>query len=134
MMNFDSFDSPWARVFSDPDGLLGVIEFAGLPFVPQRFFWLSAIEGDAIRADHAHRTCHQILVCLAGSLTATITTVANEVVVHTMSVGKTIHLAPLNWLALSAFSSDAVLGILASEPYDQSEYITERSEFFGLPT
>ena len=134
MTNFDSVDSPWARVFSDPDGLLGVIEFAGLPFVPQRFFWLSAIEGDAIRADHAHRTCHQMLVCLAGSLTATITTVANEVAVHTMSVGKTIYLAPLNWLALSAFSSDAVLGILASEPYDQSEYITERSEFFGLPT
>ncbi len=134
MTNFDSVDSPWARVFSDPDGLLGVIEFAGLPFVPQRFFWLSAIDGNAIRADHAHRTCHQMLVCLAGSLTATIATVANEVAVHTMSVGKTIHLAPQNWLALSAFSSDAVLGILASEPYDQSEYITERSEFFGLPT
>ena len=134
MTNFDSVDSPWARLFSDPDGLLGVIEFAGLPFVPQRFFWLSAIEGDAIRADHAHRTCHQMLVCLAGSLTVTIATVANEVAVHTMTVGKTIHLAPLNWLTLSVFSSDAVLGILASEPYDQSEYITERSEFFGLPT
>ena len=123
----------WARVITEADGLLGVTEFAGLPFVPQRFFWLSAIEGDAIRADHAHRTCHQLLVCLAGSLTATITTVANEVVAHTMSVGTTIHLAPLNWLELSAFSTDAVLGVLASEPYDQREYITDRSEFFGLP-
>jgi UDP-2-acetamido-3-amino-2,3-dideoxy-glucuronate N-acetyltransferase len=123
----------WARVITEADGLLGVTEFAGLPFVPQRFFWLSAIEGDAIRADHAHRTCHQLLVCLAGSLTATITTVANEVVVHAMSVGTTIHLAPLNWLELSAFSTDAVLGVLASEPYDQHEYITDRSEFFGLP-
>jgi UDP-2-acetamido-3-amino-2,3-dideoxy-glucuronate N-acetyltransferase len=122
----------WVRVITEADGLLGVTEFAGLPFVPQRFFWLSAIEGDAIRADHAHRTCHQLLVCLAGSLTATITTVANEVVAHTMSVGTTIHLAPLNWLELSAFSTDAVLGVLASEPYDQREYITDRSEFFGL--
>ena len=122
----------WARVFTEADGLLGVTEFAGMPFVPQRFFWLSSIEGNAIRADHAHRTCHQLLVCLAGSLTATITTVANEVVAHAMSVGTTIHLAPLHWLELSAFSKDAVLGVLASEPYDQSEYITERSEFFGL--
>ena len=134
MTNFDSVDSPWARVFSEANGLLGVIEFAGLPFVPQRFFWLSAIEGDAIRADHAHRTCHQMLVCLAGSLTATITTVSNEIVVHTMSVGSTIHLRPLHWLKLSAFSSDAVLGVLASEPYSQDDYITDRSEFFGLPT
>ena len=122
----------WVRVVTESDGLLGVTEFAGLPFVPQRFFWLSAIQGDAIRADHAHRTCHQLLVCLAGSLTATITTIDKDTVVHTLSVGTTIHLAPLNWLELSAFSKDAVLGVLASEPYDQHEYITERSEFFGL--
>ena len=122
----------WVRVVTESDGLLGVTEFAGLPFVPQRFFWLSAIQGDAIRADHAHRTCHQLLVCLAGSLTATITTIDKDAVVHTLSVGTTIHLAPLNWLELSAFSKDAVLGVLASEPYDQREYITERSEFFGL--
>jgi len=118
-------------VITEADGLLGVTEFADLPFVPQRFFWLSSIEGNAIRADHAHRTCHQLLVCLAGSLTATITTVTNKVVVHAMSVGTTLHLAPLHWLELSAFSTDAVLGVLASEPYDQREYITERSEFFG---
>lgn len=122
----------WVRVVTESNGLLGVTEFAGLPFVPQRFFWLSAIQGDAIRADHAHRTCHQLLVCLAGSLTATITTIDKDTVVHTLSVGTTIHLAPLNWLELSAFSKDAVLGVLASEPYDQREYITERSEFFGL--
>ena len=132
MTNFDSVDSPWARVFSEANGLLGVIEFAGLPFVPQRFFWLSAIEGDAIRADHAHRSCHQMLVCLAGSLTATITTVSNEVAVYSMSVGTTINLEPLHWLELSSFSTDAVLGVMASEPYDENEYITERSEFFGL--
>ena len=95
-------------------------------------FWLSAIKGDVIRADHAHRTCHQMLICLAGSLTATITDIDRNVVEHTMSVGTTIHLAPQNWLELSAFSKDAVLGVLASEPYDQSEYITERSEFFGV--
>ncbi len=131
MTDSNSSGSSWVRMITEADGLLGVAEFAGMPFVPQRFFWLSAIQGDAIRADHAHRTCHQLLVCLAGSLTATITTVANEVVVHTMSVGTTIHLAPLNWLELSSFSTDAVLGVLASEPYDQREYITERSEFFG---
>ena len=132
MTDSNSAFPSWARVITEADGLLGVTEFAGLPFVPQRFFWLSAIEGDVIRADHAHRTCHQLLVCLAGSLTATVTTVANEVVAHTMSVGTTIHLAPLNWLELSTFSTDAVLGVLASEPYDQREYITDRSEFFGL--
>ena len=122
----------WVRVITEVDGLLGVMEFAGLPFVPKRFFWLSAIDGNAIRADHAHRTCHQMLVCLAGSLTATTTNIGNEVVVYSMSVGTTIHLEPLHWLELSSFSTDSVLGVMASEPYDENEYITERSEFFGL--
>ena len=132
MTDSNSALTSWARVITEADGLLGVSEFTDMPFMPKRFFWLSAIKGDTIRANHAHRTCHQLLVCLSGSLTATTTTVKNEVVVHAMSVGTTIHLAPLNWLELSTFSTDAVLGVLASEPYDQSEYITERSEFFGL--
>ena len=51
-------DSSWARIFAEPDGVLGVTEFAGLPFVPKRFFWLSAIDKDTIRADHAHKKCH----------------------------------------------------------------------------
>ena len=122
----------WVRVITEVDGLLGVMEFAGVPFVPKRFFWLSAIDGNAIRADHAHRTCHQMLVCLAGSLTATITNIENEVVVYSMSAGTTIHLEPLHWLELSSFSTDSVLGVMASEPYDENEYITERSEFFRL--
>ena len=132
MTNSKPSAPPWVRVITEVDGLLGVMEFAGLPFVPKRFFWLSAIDGNAIRADHAHRTCHQMLVCLAGSLTATTTNIGNEVVVYSMSVGTTIHLEPLHWLELSSFSSDAVLGVIASEPYDENEYITERSEFFGL--
>jgi len=122
----------WVRVISEADGLLGVMEFAGLPFIPKRFFWLSAVNGSAIRADHAHRTCHQMLVCLARSLTATITNIGNEVAVYSMSSGTTIHLEPLHWLELSSFSTDAVLGVLASEPYDEHEYITERTEFFRL--
>lgn len=118
----------WARVISEADGILGVTEFADLPFTPQRFFWLSAIDGDAIRADHAHRTCHQMLICLSGSITATVTTAINMTVVHAMSVGMTVHLPPLNWLVLTDFSDDAVLGVLASEPYDGSEYIISKHE------
>jgi hypothetical protein len=73
-----------------------------------------------------------MLVCLAGSLTATITNIGHEVAIYSMSAGTTIHLEPLHWLELSSFSTDAVLGVMASEPYDENEYITKRSEFFGL--
>jgi hypothetical protein len=49
-----------------------------------------------------------------------------------MSIGTTLHLPPLHWLALSNFSQDAVLGVLASEPYDKNEYINGREELTEL--
>jgi hypothetical protein len=49
-----------------------------------------------------------------------------------MSVGLTLHLPPLHWLELSNFSQDAVLGVLASEPYDKNEYINSLEELTAL--
>jgi hypothetical protein len=83
----------WDRVITEASGLLGVAEFIDISFVPQRLIWLSASNGDVNRADHSHRTDHQLLVCLTGSLTNAVTTDTNEVVEYTMSVGTTIHLA-----------------------------------------
>ena len=63
-----------AYVHTEHDGSLGVIEFADTPFQPQRFFWLSGIDPETTRASHAHHKCHQLLMCLAGEMTASITT------------------------------------------------------------
>jgi hypothetical protein len=49
-----------------------------------------------------------------------------------MSAGTTLHLPPLHWLELSAFSENAVLGVLASQPYDRNEYITDYEELSKL--
>jgi hypothetical protein len=43
-------------------------------------------------------------------------------------------LPPLHWLELMNFSRDAVLGVLASEPYDKDEYINSLEELFELWT
>ena len=122
--------SSWLKLFSEQDGTLGVVEFDGLPFTPRRYFWLTEIDGDTVRANHAHRTCHQMLICLAGTLTATVTSINREVTTHRLTIGTMVYLPPFHWLELTLFSPDAVLGVLASEPYDYGEYITNRSEFF----
>ena len=121
-----------ASVYHEHDGSLGVLEFTGLPFQPQRFFWLSSIDPVATRASHAHKTCHQLLMCLSGGLTATITSPADDVKVFRMKMGDMVHLEPLMWLDLTEFSTDGVLGVMASQPYDPSEYINDRNEFREL--
>jgi hypothetical protein len=128
-------DSPINELTSiiyEIEGALGVTEFGSIPFTPQRFFWLSAVGPDVTRANHAHRSCHQLLICQQGTLETTITRGDGEVSVHAMSIGTTLHLPPLHWLELSLFSQDAVLGVLASEPYNKNEYVNSREELYEL--
>ena len=117
-----------AHVHTEHDGSLGVIEFADTPFQPQRFFWLSGIDPDTTRASHAHRKCHQLLMCLAGEMTASITTAAGEKRDFRLRLGDMVHLEPLMWLDLTHFTTDGVLGVMASEPYDPGEYINDFEE------
>ena len=119
-------------VFQEIEGTLGATEFSYIPFTPQRFFWLSKVPPDSIRANHGHRSCHQLLICQQGTLDATITRGNGEISVHVMSLGSTLYLPPLHWLKLSNFSHNAVLGVLASEPYDKNEYINSREELSEL--
>jgi hypothetical protein len=121
-----------ASIIQEIEGSLGVIEFAEIPFVPQRFFWISNVGSEATRANHGHRSCHQLLVCQHGTLQATITRGDGGISVHKMIAGTTIHLPPLHWLELSDFSQDGLLGVLASEPYDKNEYINDRDELTQL--
>jgi UDP-2-acetamido-3-amino-2,3-dideoxy-glucuronate N-acetyltransferase len=128
-------DSPKHQLTSiihEIEGVLGVTEFGNVPFAPQRFFWLSDVGPGTTRANHGHKSCHQLLICQQGTMDATITRGDGGVSVHAMSIGTTLHLPPLHWLALSNFSQDAVLGVLASEPYDKSEYINSQEELYEL--
>ena len=117
-----------ARVHTEHDGSLGVIEFADTPFQPQRFFWLSGIDPETTRASHAHHKCHQLLMCLAGEMTASITTATGVRKDFRLRLGDMVHLEPLMWLDLTLFTTDGVLGVMASEPYDPGEYINDFEE------
>jgi UDP-2-acetamido-3-amino-2,3-dideoxy-glucuronate N-acetyltransferase len=128
----DSPKNELTSIIYEIEGVLGVTEFGNVPFTPQRFFWLSGVGSDTTRANHGHRSCHQLLICQQGTLDATITRGDGEISVHALSIGTTLHLPPLHWLALSNFSQDAVLGVLASEPYDKNEYINSREELTEL--
>ena len=121
-----------SNTIHDADGILGVTEFQSCPFIPRRFFWLAGVGKDVVRANHAHKSCHQLLICQQGSLIAKITDGAGAETVHELIIGSTLDLPPLHWLELSHFSQDAVLGVLASEPYNKKEYINSREELSKL--
>jgi hypothetical protein len=119
---------PAVRVFEDDRGMLGVSEFSSLPFSPQRFFWLCGVGKGENRAGHGHKTCHQFLICLQGSLRVTVSNKYETVSDQVLHVGESLHLLPRQWLDLFEFSADAVLGVYADQPYDFDDYIVSKDD------
>ena len=127
-MTSSELGQPAVRVFEDERGVLGVSEFGVLPFVPQRFFWLCGVGKGENRAGHGHKTCHQFLICLQGSLRATVIDKHGPVSDQILKIGESLHLQPKQWLDLFEFSSDAVLGVYADQPYNFDDYIVSKDD------
>jgi acetyltransferase-like isoleucine patch superfamily enzyme len=104
---------------------------AHLPFVPQRYFLVFDVPGKDVRGEHAHRRCHQFLVCTRGSVSVVVDdgTITEEIRLDRPDVG--IHVPPLVWAVQYKYSPDAVLLVLASDPYDPDDYIRDYEEFLS---
>jgi len=117
----------------DMRGSLAAIEFAtDLPFVPVRFFTVFGVPSARVRGEHAHRACHQLLVCLAGSVSLVVDDGKDRVQVRLADPSIAAHIPPMVWGTQYRFSSDAVLAVFASHPYDPGDYIRDYAEFVAL--
>lgn len=117
----------------DLRGSLLAIDFATqLPFEPQRFFTVFDVSSSAVRGEHAHKTCHQFLVCLSGSLQVLLDDGDSRATVELSNSNIGLYVPPLIWSTQYKHSPGAILGVFASEPYDSSEYIRNYSEFCSI--
>jgi len=119
--------------FYDIRGTVSVGDFqADLPFPPQRYFTVFDVPSQETRGEHAHRRCHQFLVCIHGSVRVLADDGASreEFVLDSPSIR--LHIPPLVCGTQYRYSTDAVLLVFASEAYDSGEYIREYSEFLKL--
>jgi UDP-2-acetamido-3-amino-2,3-dideoxy-glucuronate N-acetyltransferase len=118
------------RRFRDLRGNLTVGEFdTEIPFVPRRYFVVQGVPGQEVRGEHAHRQCHQFLICLRGSLSVLLDNGRRrrEVVLDRPDRG--LHIPPLTWGSQHHYTPDAILLVFASLPYDSADYIRSYGEF-----
>jgi UDP-2-acetamido-3-amino-2,3-dideoxy-glucuronate N-acetyltransferase len=116
----------------DPRGDLTVGEFENeFPFRPKRYFIVSGVPSGEIRGEHAHKQCHQFLICAYGQCSVTVDdgTTRLEVVLNQPSMG--IHVPPMIWGRQWQYSADAALLVFASELYDPNDYIREYDAFLN---
>lgn len=119
--------------FSDLRGRLtaGELPSDGVPFVPRRWFLVYDVPSREVRGEHAHRVCHQFLLCISGRVTVAVDDGEHraEVLLDDPALG--IYIPPLVWGSQFRYDSDAVLLVLASHPYDPDDYIREYDSFLA---
>lgn len=116
----------------DLRGRLSVGEFPlQIPFVPKRYFIVFDVPGKEVRGEHAHKTCHQFLVCLRGTLSVVVDdgTSSEEIALDNPSVG--LYIRPMVWAVQYQYSEDAMLLVFASDAYDPADYIRDYDEFLA---
>lgn len=117
----------------DMRGSLSVGEFdRSIPFSPKRYFLVFDVPSREIRGEHAHRTCHQFLVCVKGScmVVADDGKYRREFLLDRPNLG--VYLPAMTWGTQYKYSNDAVLLVFASDYYDPDDYVRDYSEFETL--
>ena len=117
----------------DLRGSLTVGEFERhIPFTPKRYFIVLDVPSRETRGEHAHRECHQFLICVHGSCAVLADDGVNRTEVFLDSPDKGVYLPPMVWGVQYKYSKDAVLLVFASHHYDPADYIRNYSEFIQM--
>ena len=120
-------------VIRDARGNLTFIEQSvGLPFPIRRVYYLYDVPGGAERGGHAHFALNQLILPLAGSFDVVLDDGQRRRTVHLNRPWTGVLVGPMIWRELQNFSSGSVCLVLASEPFDEADYIRDHGEFVRL--
>jgi len=110
-------------------GNLSFIEKETLPFDIARVYYLYDVPSDAYRGGHAHKNLQQFLLPLSGSFDVILKDAKNSRIVTLNKPNKGLLIVPGIWRELENFSSGAVCLVLASDVFDEADYIRDFETF-----
>lgn len=116
----------------DAMGKLLPIEYDDIPFVVRRTYIITETSEGIIRGKHAHYNLEQIIICLKGEVEIVLDDGNKQSTFALKGLGEAVRIKGIVWRELQRFSSDCVLMILASQNYDESDYIRCYEKFLSL--
>ncbi|MGZ3272164.1 MAG: DegT/DnrJ/EryC1/StrS family aminotransferase [Caulobacteraceae bacterium] len=112
------------------NGILGVAEVSKhIGFPVHRAYYIRDVPAGQSRGAHGHKALRQCFLCLRGSVRLTI---SKDGVSQTVELTRPSHAAVVGagcWRDLSDFSEDSVVIVLASDEYDEGDYIRDHADF-----
>lgn len=116
----------------DARGQLVALESSSseVPFEVKRVYYIYDTTPGTIRGNHAHKSLKQVLICISGACTITCEMPDGSISEHRLDwPDRGVFIEGLVWRQMKEFSKDAVLMVLASEHYDEGDYIRDYENF-----
>ena len=100
-----------------------------IPFQIRRVYYLYDVPGGAERGGHAHRALEEVIVAISGSFDVVLSDQERQSRIHLNRSYFGIFVGPMVWRELDNFSSGSVCLVLASAPFDESDYYRDRETY-----
>lgn len=114
----------------DARGNLTYIESAShVPFRVRRVYWIYDVPGGEVRGGHAYRQQQEFVIALSGSFDVHVNDGESRRVITLNRSYYGVHVPQMIWRQLANFSTNAVCLILASLPFDESDYIRRYDDY-----
>jgi len=116
-------------VVEDVRGNLAFIQNDVLPFEFKRIYYLFDVPSTAFRGGHSHINQHEILIALSGSFEVVLDDGLEKRTILLNKPNLGLPIATGIWRELQNFSSGAVCLVIASDVFDESDYIRDYEAF-----
>ncbi|MEQ4709721.1 sugar 3,4-ketoisomerase [Providencia huaxiensis] len=113
----------------DRGSLVSLEQNKNIPFEVKRIYYIFGTKEGVSRGFHAHKNLQQVAICVKGSCRFVLDDGHNkdEIILDNPNIG--LHINSFMWREMHDFSEDCVLIVLASELYDESDYIRNYNDF-----
>jgi dTDP-4-dehydrorhamnose 3,5-epimerase-like enzyme len=119
-----------SETFSDARGVLNAIELPEeLNFETKRIYYITEVPVNSIRGTHAHKKLRQIFFALSGSFTLIVTDGQRTDKVRISAHSSGYYLPSGYWRELTEFEPETICLVLASEHFNDSDYIKEKNTY-----
>ena len=112
--------------------LVALEEYKDIPFEIKRVYYMYDTKKDVHRGFHAHKSLEQILICIHGSCKVLLDNGTEKKIVSLEKPYEGLYIANNMWREMYDFSEDAVLMVLASEYYEEEDYIRDYNDFLRM--
>lgn len=113
----------------DTRGNLSVIEGDVIPFAMKRVYYLYDVPSGAERGGHSHKVQQEFLVALSGSFDVVLTDGQEQKTVTLNKPNEGLLIPNGIWRELENFSSGSVCLVIASDVFEEADYLRDYNDF-----